>query len=26
MADSGDSAMVTVAPDSSFTVLPHVGG
>ena len=26
MTDSGDSAMVSVAPDSSFTVLPHVGG
>jgi ABC-type branched-subunit amino acid transport system substrate-binding protein len=26
MIDSGDSAMVTVAPDSSFSVLPHVGG
>jgi hypothetical protein len=26
MTDSGQSAMVTVAADSSFTVLPHVGG
>ncbi|HEY7264450.1 MAG TPA: ABC transporter substrate-binding protein [Trebonia sp.] len=26
MTDSGDSAMVTVAPDSSFNVLPHVEG
>ena len=26
MIDSGQSAMVTVAADSSFTVLPHVGG
>jgi branched-chain amino acid transport system substrate-binding protein len=26
MTDNGDSAMVSVGPDSSFNVLPHVGG
>ena len=26
MTDNGDSAMVSVGPDSSFDVLPHVGG